>query len=94
MSRTRPCWPSPIGSLFITDAERLGAETQKDLVRILDLREVQPIHFDGSVAVQTRLIAGTREDLAIAAQEGRFRLDLYERLAATVITVPRDAPKR
>jgi len=76
------------GTLFISEIEHLGLLAQKELLRVIDRREVRPLKFDGTCPVQTRLIAGTGGDLADAVAAGRFRRDLYERLAATVIAVP------
>ena len=80
------------GTLFVNNVDSLGLDAQAQLLNALNVGEATPLRGDTAYAVSTRLIAGTHSDLAAAVLEGRFRRDLYERLAATLITVPPAAP--
>jgi|KBSSwiStaDraftv2_1062776.scaffolds.fasta_scaffold196837_2 two-component system response regulator HydG len=77
------------GTLFLSRIEALDVAAHRHLLHMIDHREATPMGAeDEPYQVTARLIVTTSEDLAAAVRAGRFRRDLYERLAATVVTVP------
>ena len=77
------------GTLFLGNVQALEASAQKRLLGVLELGVATPLRGDNEpYAVSARVIAGATGDLTRLVREGRFRQDLYERLAATIITVP------
>jgi len=82
------------GSLFIDDIDDLPMTTQVKLLRVIQEREVEPVGGGGSVAVDFRLIAATKEDLMALADQGAFRADLYYRLNVIPLKLPTLAERR
>jgi len=76
------------GTLFLDEVGDLDADAQGYLLRFLDTGEVRPLGAERSHHVKTRVIAATCRDLRRLQEEGRFRTDLYARLAALVIQLP------
>ncbi len=75
------------GTLFLDEIGELSANLQVRLLRFF--QEGQFEHIDGGdpVAVDVRVIASTRHDLADAVQRGRFREDLFYRLNVVPIAI-------
>jgi transcriptional regulator with GAF, ATPase, and Fis domain len=76
------------GTLFLDDVDLLGAGVQAKLLRALQEGEVQRL---GSLAVRhvdVRVVAASNRDLLAEVRAGRFREDLYYRLAVVPIRVP------
>lgn len=82
------------GSLFIDDIDDLPLTTQVKLLRVIQEREVEPVGGGGSVAVDFRLIAATKEDLLALSEQGEFRADLYYRLNVIPVKLPTLAERR
>jgi len=81
------------GTLFLDEIGDLPLTLQAKLLRALEERVVQVVG-GRAVAVDVRVVAATNSDLGAMASEGRFRTDLYHRLAGFVVEVPplRDRP--
>jgi DNA-binding NtrC family response regulator len=77
------------GTLFIDEVGELALELQTKLLRALDNREVTRLGEPGTPRkVDVRIVAATHRDLRQAVAEGRFREDLYYRLARAVLRTP------
>lgn len=76
------------GTLVLDEIGELAPELQPKLLRALQEGEVLPIGGIQPLRVDVRVIAATHRDLARAVDEGRFRQDLYARLALWELHVP------
>lgn len=76
------------GTLFLDEIGEIGADVQVMLLRALEQREVQPLGSDQRVQVDVRVIAATCARLENAMNSGRFRRDLYHRLAVGTVHLP------
>jgi two-component system nitrogen regulation response regulator GlnG len=63
---------------------------QVKLLRVLQNKEISRIGGSKSFKVDTRIVAGTNQDLMGMIEQQKFRLDLYYRLNVIPITVPQD----
>ncbi|MEZ4467171.1 MAG: sigma 54-interacting transcriptional regulator [bacterium] len=76
------------GTLFLDEIGEMSAALQPKLLRALQERRIRPVGADHEVAVDVRVIAATHQDLSQALKAGRFRTDLYYRLAVVLLDVP------
>ncbi|MGC8528553.1 sigma 54-interacting transcriptional regulator, partial [Acidiphilium sp.] len=75
------------GTILLDEIGDMAPATQAKILRVLEEREVVPLG-GAPVAIDVRMIAATHRDLAERVEEGRFRADLYYRLAVLPIVVP------
>lgn len=76
------------GTLFLDEIGDLPSDTQVRLLRALQEREVTPVGASKPMEVNVRIIAATHRDLQVDVATGRFREDLFHRLAVGIIHLP------
>jgi transcriptional regulator with GAF, ATPase, and Fis domain len=76
------------GILFLAEVGALPLGTQPKLLRALARREVRRIGGSEMIPVNIRVVAATNRDLAVEVTQGRFREDLYYRLAVACVEIP------
>jgi DNA-binding NtrC family response regulator len=76
------------GTLFLDEVAELPLDLQPRLLRALESRRVRRVGGRTDRAVQVRVVAATHRDLKAAVAAGRFREDLFFRLAVVVVHVP------
>lgn len=76
------------GTLFLDEIGELPADVQVRLLRVLQEGEVVRVGSTDPVKVNFRLIAATNRDLTTEMSEGRFRSDLFHRIAVAILKVP------
>jgi len=82
------------GTLFLDEIGDLPMPLQAKLLRFLQERVIERIGGRSEIPVDVRVVCATHQDLKRLIEEGRFREDLYYRLAEIVIEIPplRDRP--
>jgi len=76
------------GTLLLDEVGALPPELQRALLRVLDQRTVRRIGADGVHRIDVRIVASSSSDLRAAVRAGRFRADLFQRLAVVRLPVP------
>ena len=76
------------GTLFLDEIGDLSLSAQAKVLRALQENKIQRVGSDKDLTVDVRILAATNKDLQKEIAEGRFREDLYHRLAVIVIKVP------
>ncbi|MDP3907161.1 PEP-CTERM-box response regulator transcription factor [Novosphingobium sp.] len=76
------------GTLFLDEVGDIPLPLQVKLLRFLQERVIERIGSRKSIAVDTRIVCATHQDLEAMIADGRFREDLFYRLAEIVIKIP------
>lgn len=76
------------GTLFLDEIESMSLDVQVKLLRLLQERVVERLGGNQLIPLDIRVIAATKEDLRTAADQGRFRADLYYRLNVAPLRIP------
>ena len=76
------------GTLFLDEIGDMSLSAQAKVLRALQESRVQRVGSDRDIKVDVRVVAATNKDLKKEIEEGRFREDLYHRLAVILIKVP------
>jgi len=76
------------GTLFLDEIESMSLDVQVKLLRLLQERVVERLGGNQQIRLDIRVIAATKEDLRHAADQGRFRADLYYRLNVANLRIP------
>lgn len=76
------------GSLFLDEIGTMAMEAQEKLLRVIEYGEFERVGGTETISVDVRVVGATNIDLPAAADAGKFRHDLLDRLAFDVITVP------
>ena len=76
------------GTIFLDEIAELGGALQAKLLRTLQEREIEPVGGTVTRKIDIRVVAATNRDLSEAVQRGRFRDDLFYRLAVVPIVLP------
>jgi DNA-binding NtrC family response regulator len=82
------------GTLFLDEIAELPLDQQPALLRVLQEGRVRPVGSDRETPVDVRIVAATHQDLRSLDRDGRFRSDLYARLAGLTIELPGLAERR
>jgi DNA-binding NtrC family response regulator len=76
------------GTLFLDEVGELSRELQPRLLRALERGQVKRVGANEYRTVNVRVVAATHRDLRALTREGRFREDLYHRLAVLAVRLP------
>ncbi len=76
------------GTIFLDEIGDMSLSAQAKVLRALQESRVQRVGSDKDIKVDVRVVAATNKDLKKEIAEGRFREDLYHRLAVILIKVP------
>lgn len=76
------------GSLLLNEIGEMPPAMQSKLLSFLDTRSITRVGGEKSITIDARILAATSRDLTREVDRGRFRRDLFYRLAVLTITVP------
>lgn len=76
------------GTIFLDEIGDMSLSAQSKVLRALQENKIQRVGNDKDIKVDVRVVAATNKNLEKEIEEGRFREDLYHRLAVILIKVP------
>ena len=76
------------GTMFLDEIADMSLAAQAKVLRALQEKKIQRVGNEKDISVNVRVIAATNKNLKVEIEEGRFREDLYHRLAVILIRVP------
>lgn len=76
------------GTIFLDEIGDMSLSAQAKVLRALQENKIQRVGSDKDIKVNVRIVAATNKNLKKEISEGRFREDLYHRLAVILIEVP------
>ncbi len=76
------------GTLLLDEVAELSPKAQVSLLRVLQQKEITKVGGEEAISVDVRIITATHQNLKLLVQEGKFRDDLYFRLAVVSLQVP------
>lgn len=76
------------GTIFLDEIGDMSASAQAKVLRALQENVIQRVGGEKNIKINARVVAATNKDLRKEIEEGRFREDLYHRLAVILIHVP------
>ena len=76
------------GTLFLDEIGDMPLNLQARILRVIQDGEVKPLGSNTARQVDVRIVSATHSDLAQRMREGRFRRDLYFRIAAPEVHIP------
>jgi len=76
------------GTLFLDELESLAFDAQGKLLRALETGDSEPLGAAAKRRVDLRIISAVQEDIDAAVETGRFRRDLFQRVAGVLIELP------
>jgi two-component system, NtrC family, response regulator AtoC len=76
------------GTLFLDEIDALPLPLQAKFLKAVEEKRVRRLGAVTDRGVDVKIIAATQKDLAASVNEGRFRLDLYHRLASVILALP------
>lgn len=76
------------GTLFLDEVGDIPLQLQVKLLRFLQERVIERVGSRESIPVDTRIVCATHQNLEAMIAEGRFREDLFYRLAEIVVKIP------
>ena len=76
------------GTIFLDEIGDMSLSAQAKVLRALQESRISRVGSDKDIKVDVRVVAATNKNLKVEIEEGRFREDLYHRLAVILINVP------
>jgi two-component system response regulator AtoC len=76
------------GTLFLDEIAELKPELQAKLLRVLEERKIERVGGTQAIPINVRIVAATHQHIRDRIADGRFREDLYHRLAVFPIAIP------
>jgi DNA-binding NtrC family response regulator len=76
------------GTLFLDEIGNMSLEFQQKILRILEYQQFERVGGTKTIKVDVRILAATNSDLESDMERGKFRADLYDRLAFETIWLP------
>ena len=76
------------GTLFLDEIGEMPLQLQSKLLRVIEDKKIRPLGATEETLIDVRIVAATNADLDKALDAGKFRADLYYRLATVTLAVP------